>query len=689
MQVNNLVVVAVLFSLLLYVDIAQAQTWQSINGPLESNIQDIIVKNDTLYVASWPNGLFKKALNSNQWLFSGVGNIDGLLSIEIGIDGMYYAGGGGAVTLGDGQAYLHFFKSDDYGKTWNEFRNGIEFSHTVKDILVDLNKNLFIGNASGVFKFSVQENRFIRVGNKYGTNIFYSYNNTIISGSSIGVEYSNDSGNTWKNSGPDSLKIEAITYGEDNFFFGTNKGLYYSDSLKADWGKISALGFSSIHSLFTYNNQIIVGTDSGAYVLNESLTEGEPVFPELSDQKVQVINAHNEDLFIGTNKGVYTCSLDNNTCKLDGVPNSTVQSLASQNDTLLVNSTSEIYRYFTTEQRWDTTSIPENLRRVIPHSKDSIYAIETRRFYKCSFTTQQCADIRVTEPGEALLNIVSTTDNIFTFSTRKIYQSNDHGDSWNTILEDSTRTFYSLSVFKDSLLFVGGATNLKYSIEAQSFDTLSKPVALATEKGTLYSASEGIHKSTDFGETWTEILSSSDFLPDGFIRELLFDENNEKLYAITTLGAVYITENGGLDWGINEEMYPIYIESASIGADGTLYLGTGRSGVFTNVVPLNPPITISNEFEQNQIPTSFSLLPNYPNPFNPSTTVSFEMNTANKVVLDVFNVVGQKIGSYDLGLKQTGLHNFNLDLSNQASGVYIIRIKAGTEVSTGKISLIK
>jgi len=668
---------------------ATAQTWQSLNGPLESDIRDIIEKYDSIYVASWPNGFFKKAANSDQWLFSKVGNIEGLLSIEIGQDGMYYAGGAGIVTIGDGQAYLHFFNTDDYGKTWSEFRNGIEFSHTVKDLLVDLNKNLFIGNESGVFKFSEQENKFIRIGNKYGTNILYHHNSTIISGSTIGAEYSTNSGNTWENSGPDTLRIEAVTYGLDRFFFGSNTGLYSSDSLDTEWTPIAEFESSSILSLFSYNNQVIVGTDSGAYVLDQTLTNAQPIFPELTNQKIQVIKAHNDNLFLGTNKGLYSCSLQNNSCELDGVPNSRIQSLAIQNDTLLVSTTQAVYRYFESDERWDSTSIPVDLRRIISHSKDSIYAIQTRRFYKCSFTTQQCADTRVTEPGEALLNIVATTDKIFTFSIRRVYQSDDNGGSWDTILENSPSSFYGLSTFKDSLLFITGTTNFKYNIETQSLDTLSRSVALVTENGTLYNAVDGIHKSTDFGETWSEILRSSDYLSDGFIRELLFDEKTEKLYAVTTVGRVYVTENGGLDWGVNEEMNPIYIESATIGADGTLYLGTGKAGVFANTKPLNPQISISNENATTRVPNNFKLLASYPNPFNPSTTISFELSSAKKVSLNVFNILGQQVANYDLGLRQAGIQNFKLDLSDQASGVYIIRIQSGTKIQSGKITLIK
>ena len=697
---KTLTIIVVSFFLLQTITSATAQTWQSLNGPNEADVRDIVIKNDTVYVVSLdPGGFFKKTVNSEQWLYSeiveGEGpfrqGIAGALSIEIGANGKYYIGGDGIVSLGDNQAYSHFYTSSDYGKTWNEFRSGIEFSGSITDIKLLPSNDILISGAGGIFKLKNESNSFTKVASSFVSYSLFEKQDTLWSGNYDGAKYSIDEGDSWIRNGSDSLRIFSITNQQGKYFFGSNLGLYTSTSVEEDWNLIISTDSTAIHSLFTYKNQVIVGTDSGVYALDQNLTDIQLIFPELKEHKIQVLTAHNDDIYVGTDYGLYVCSLINNACELDGVPNSTIQDLASQNDTLLVNSIREIYRYFMSEDRWDTTSIPVNIRRVIPHSIDSIYAIESRRFYTCSFTTQQCSDTRVTEPGEALLNIVSTTsgDQIFTFSTRRVYQSNDNGNSWDTILEDSPRTFFGLSVFADSLLFTSGAANLKYNIETQSLDTLSKSVSLVTQDGTLFSGSDGIHKSSDFGETWEEILKPEDFLPDSFIREILFDENNEKLYVVTTTGRVYVTENGGLNWGVNEEMYPIYIESAAIGKNGTLYLGTGKAGLFANTQPLNPPITISTEFEHNQIPKSFKILPNYPNPFNPSTTISYELNSANKVILDVFNIVGQKIGTYDLGLKQSGIQNFKLDLSDQASGVYIIRIQSGSEIKSQKITLIK
>lgn len=674
-----------------------AQSWRSLNGPSESDVRDIVIKNDTVYVVSWdPGGLFMKALNSDQWLYSeiveGEGpfrqGLSGGLSIEVGKDGSYFVGGSGNVALGNGEAFNHFYKSNNYGNSWTEFRNGIETCHTVKDILTDNESSILIGCTSGIFKFYDSDNAFNRVGNKFGTNVLYKENGFFVSGSSVGAEYSTNSDTTWKNTGPDSLNVQAISLFNQQFLFGTDQGLFVADSLTSKWVKFNEVEFPPIFSLFTFNNKVIIGTDSGTHLINENLSS-EPIFPQLINHKIQSIKAHNNDIFVGTNRGLYKCNLNNNDCELDGVPNSTVKSLYHKKDTLLVNTINKTYRYFKTQERWDSLSLPANFEYSIQNARDSIFSIKFQHFYQCSFASQGCDSVRVEESGNALLSLVRTGNSLFTSSTQKVHQSMDNGNSWSPIYETSPRSVFGLSSFSDSLLFISGSPNLKYSIDSQSFDTLSKPVALVTKNGILYSASDGIHRSTDYGETWEGILEVEDFLPDGFTREILFDENSEKLYVVTTTGRVYVTENDGLSWGVNELMYPIYIESASIGNDGTLYLGTGKAGVFVNNQPLNPPITISNEEELNTQPRSFRIFPNYPNPFNPSTTISFQLNSAQRINLDVLNILGQKIGSYDLGLRQAGTQKFILDLSSQASGVYVIRISSGSEIRSAKVTLIK
>lgn len=91
----------------------------------------------------------------------------------------------------------------------------------------------------------------------------------------------------------------------------------------------------------------------------------------------------------------------------------------------------------------------------------------------------------------------------------------------------------------------------------------------------------------------------------------------------------------------------------------------------------------------NNIPAAFKLKQNYPNPFNPSTKISYSLSSSSRVTLDVFDVLGNKIASLVNEEKPAGVHEVNWNASQNSSGVYFYRIKAGSFVETKKMLLLK
>lgn len=76
----------------------------------------------------------------------------------------------------------------------------------------------------------------------------------------------------------------------------------------------------------------------------------------------------------------------------------------------------------------------------------------------------------------------------------------------------------------------------------------------------------------------------------------------------------------------------------------------------------------------SDIPNTFELHSNYPNPFNPTTTIPYDLPEAGDVSITIYNVIGQRILSYQLGRFQAGSHRKNVDMSRFASGVYLIEL---------------
>ncbi len=99
--------------------------------------------------------------------------------------------------------------------------------------------------------------------------------------------------------------------------------------------------------------------------------------------------------------------------------------------------------------------------------------------------------------------------------------------------------------------------------------------------------------------------------------------------------------------------------------------------------------------ENNATPSTFSMKQNYPNPFNPTTTIDFALNKSSQVELIVYNALGQKIRTLmDGKIQAAGTHSINWDGRNDngtkvASGIYMYQIKAGNQVETKKMVLMK
>lgn len=96
----------------------------------------------------------------------------------------------------------------------------------------------------------------------------------------------------------------------------------------------------------------------------------------------------------------------------------------------------------------------------------------------------------------------------------------------------------------------------------------------------------------------------------------------------------------------------------------------------------------------NNIPDNFTLNQNYPNPFNPSTNISYNLKTAADVNLIIYNSLGQKIKELVSQHQPAGKYEIKWDGKNNSgmlmpSGIYFIRLEAGSFVKTRRMLLLR
>ncbi|MDD5766602.1 MAG: family 10 glycosylhydrolase [Candidatus Marinimicrobia bacterium] len=100
--------------------------------------------------------------------------------------------------------------------------------------------------------------------------------------------------------------------------------------------------------------------------------------------------------------------------------------------------------------------------------------------------------------------------------------------------------------------------------------------------------------------------------------------------------------------------------------------------------------TFYSEIEKPaQIIEHFSLLPNYPNPFNGQTTLAFILPKSGNVQIQVFDLTGREVRNLNLKNQAAGRHNLRLDFGDLRSGVYIYRVASNDKQKVGKMALVK
>ena len=133
------------------------------------------------------------------------------------------------------------------------------------------------------------------------------------------------------------------------------------------------------------------------------------------------------------------------------------------------------------------------------------------------------------------------------------------------------------------------------------------------------------------------------------------------------------------------------------GANGRLVFQIGNSCIpdvqTRDVYAIFSKIDLSVESE-DILPDRFAVHENYPNPFNPTTNISFDLAEHSPTEVTVWNMLGQKVATLYSGELPVGRHSIAFDARSEngnmlPSGVYIYRVAAGDKVETKKMMLLK
>jgi len=100
-------------------------------------------------------------------------------------------------------------------------------------------------------------------------------------------------------------------------------------------------------------------------------------------------------------------------------------------------------------------------------------------------------------------------------------------------------------------------------------------------------------------------------------------------------------------------------------------------------------IVVGIEEELNEMPTEYLLSQNFPNPFNPITTIKYQIPHRSNVSLKIYDIIGNEVADLINEEQEVGFYNIDFNAARFSSGVYFYQLKAGEFIQTKKMLLLK
>lgn len=279
-----------------------------------------------------------------------------------------------------------------------------------------------------------------------------------------------------------------------------------------------------------------------------------------------------------------------------------------------------------------------------------------------------------------------------------LYYSADGGAQWISSPTPANYTFNSLkftgsediigcgsyrnSSVENGFIFAGssGGTNWKIT---QTKEVLKDIFMLS--KSTGYCLSD--YKLLMTKDNWNSLQQVFDSSPNAFIDAVVFEDSVHGILR-TSNYHFYETFDKGNSWNQSGIEMPMLnrVEKMQYNNQGDL-LVLGDRGL---IVKLSEKSTQNKTEEQGSSQKlSYELFQNYPNPFNPVTQIGFRLSKKGGCELKVYDVLGREVVTLLNETKEAGDYSVSFNASELPSGIYIYRLKAGTQVFVRKMLLLK
>ncbi|BDQ04156.1 YCF48-related protein [Ignavibacterium sp.] len=713
-------ILTLVFIICLFKDYSNSQqlVWKHTGGPMGGIVGDLAINSlGEIYAGVYPDwnvysGLYKSTDNGNSWFKIETQFEDfEVYAIYITKEDHIWVG-----TNFQGRIYL----STDNGKTWENRRTGY---NTGECWAFGQSKDgvMFAGDGQygKLYRSTDYGNNWIFSANLRPLVFATDSNNIVYAGTHNGLFATTDNGLTWaQNNFLSTIPVSSILIDSaNNIYCGTGyydngNGVFYSTDGGQNWTQLGLAGKIVLSLAFDSKGDLYAGTkEDGLYKTTDLGQTWEQYKRGLYRKQVFRLKLNKQgDIFIGSeNEGVFRSTNNGNSFEHIGLPISRVKNIVFSGDSLIFTSTpSGVQKYNRITKRWTNMGL-QNVEAISMSPSNYLYAATfDEGLFKSTDLGKSWQLTNLT--ADTLMSVynvlVASDDTLFASTEFKLRKSTDGGISWN-ILPIITHFFSRTLIIKNKSLFCTGfnfisnnETLYKSKNLGNSFDSLFSGFNLPDENNVIAITDnnyvfisdpflKGILRSTDGGNNFEQILFNK------YTYSVFAKDNGLVITDGASFGgqtdSVYISTNFGNSWiGIDKEIgLNNYLSDIKEDASNKLFFGTRRTGLYEIDI-----ITSMNE-DVNNLSKSFQLFHNYPNPFNPSTKISWRSPVSGRTTLKVYDVLGREVATLVDEYREAGNYEveFNVgqtfSLSALSSGVYFYKLTIGEFTEVKKMILTK
>ena len=323
------------------------------------------------------------------------------------------------------------------------------------------------------------------------------------------------------------------------------------------------------------------------------------------------------------------------------------------------------------------------------------------------------------------LDVNSTVNRRTLFVTAEgdVYRSTNDGLDWQKVDDCNGCRVTAVDRFDGNLVYAGGEIGLRRSTDGGNswqdmgiaemrgdtaigfwdydwegvFDIKTDPHHRSWVYVTAFGKGRGLYHSKDSGISWQKLWT------DDFMRSVAISPETPDLIYATSSNAleaggydvnshgVLVSTDGGINWSdAGDGMAWPFAVPVEISGDGWVFAGSPGTGFQKAKIPT---ATSVNE-NHPQLIDGFVLYQNFPNPFNPKTTIRFHLNKNSVVEVRIYDTLGKTIRTLLRDRRPAGTYTLVWDGRNDAgnlvsSAIYYVKLKVDNWVTSRKMVMTK